>query len=197
MHPGPINRGASFLPSGGLPALGDSEPGGKRHRRAHGGAREGDRIGYAIVIKNGRVIDPASNTDRVADVLIVTADRRRRAQPFVSQGRGARCRRNDCAPGFIDMHVHCGNRASSTPRPSKVDRGRRRRAVHFHLLHAQYQAGQRQPMVTSYIVERGGARRWSTCSHRRHHQSQCGRGTGGYRRHEGRRRGGISDDGCR
>ena len=40
-----------------------------------------------IVIKNGRVIDPASNTDRVADVLIVdgrvagvarTSPRRRR-----------------------------------------------------------------------------------------------------------------------
>jgi dihydroorotase len=60
-----------------------------------------------ILIKNGRVIDPASNTDRVADVLIVdgrvdgvgpnlTAPH---AEVFDATGMIV-------APGFIDMHVH-------------------------------------------------------------------------------------------
>ena len=46
-----------------------------------------------IVIKNGRVIDPASNTDRVADVLIV--DGRIAgvgAESLVAEGRGVRRR---------------------------------------------------------------------------------------------------------
>ena len=48
MHPGPINRGRELSSrSGRFPALGDPQPGGKRHRRAHGGARKGDRISHA------------------------------------------------------------------------------------------------------------------------------------------------------
>jgi dihydroorotase len=60
-----------------------------------------------ILIKNGRVIDPATNTDRVADVLI--ADGR-------IAGVGPNLSSPDAevydaggmivAPGFIDMHVH-------------------------------------------------------------------------------------------
>jgi len=60
-----------------------------------------------IVIKNGRVIDPASQTDRTADVLI--ADGRivgvapdlasPNAEVFDATGMVV-------APGFIDMHVH-------------------------------------------------------------------------------------------
>src|SRR5471030_421921 len=60
-----------------------------------------------IVFRNGRVIDPASNTDLVADVLIV--DGRvvgvgpnlpsSKAEVFDATGMIV-------APGFIDMHVH-------------------------------------------------------------------------------------------
>ena len=40
MHPGPINRGRELSLGGGRhPAVGDSESGGKRRRRAHGSAR--------------------------------------------------------------------------------------------------------------------------------------------------------------
>jgi dihydroorotase len=61
----------------------------------------------AIVIKNGRVIDPASNTDRVADVLIVEGRvagvapnlSSPKAEVFDAAGMIV-------APGFIDMHVH-------------------------------------------------------------------------------------------
>jgi dihydroorotase len=61
----------------------------------------------SIVIKNGRVIDPASGTDRVADVLIVDGRiagvapnlSSTKAQVFDATGMIV-------APGFIDMHVH-------------------------------------------------------------------------------------------
>src|SRR5512138_1953364 len=61
----------------------------------------------SIVIKNGRVIDPASNTDRVADVLIVEGKiagvapnlSSPHAEVFDASGLIV-------APGFIDMHVH-------------------------------------------------------------------------------------------
>ncbi len=62
-----------------------------------------------ILIKNGRVIDPASNTDRVADVLIVDgrvdgvgpnlSSSSPQAEVFDAGGMIV-------APGFIDMHVH-------------------------------------------------------------------------------------------
>jgi dihydroorotase len=61
----------------------------------------------AIVIKNGRVIDPASNTDRVADVLIVEG-RIAGVGPDLSspQAEVFDATGMIVAPGFIDMHVH-------------------------------------------------------------------------------------------
>jgi dihydroorotase len=61
----------------------------------------------SLVIKNGRVIDPASGTDRVADVLIVDGRiagvapnlSSPKAEVFDASGMVV-------APGFIDMHVH-------------------------------------------------------------------------------------------
>jgi dihydroorotase len=61
----------------------------------------------AILIKNGRVIDPASATDRVADVLIIggkvaavgTSLSTAGTEIFDASGLIV-------APGFIDMHVH-------------------------------------------------------------------------------------------
>ena len=61
----------------------------------------------SIVVKNGRVIDPASHTDRVADVLIVDGRiagvapnlSSPNAEVFDATGMVV-------APGFIDMHVH-------------------------------------------------------------------------------------------
>ena len=62
----------------------------------------------SIVIKNGRVIDPASGTDAVADVLI--ADGRIAAvAPSLSAAPEAEvydAAGMIVAPGFIDMHVH-------------------------------------------------------------------------------------------
>jgi dihydroorotase len=61
----------------------------------------------SIVIKNGRVIDPASQTDRVADVLIVEGKIAGVAPNLSSPGaRVVDATGMVVAPGFIDMHVH-------------------------------------------------------------------------------------------
>jgi dihydroorotase len=61
----------------------------------------------SIVIKNGRVIDPASKTDRVADVLIVEG-RVAGVAPDLSSPNAEVFDATGMivAPGFIDMHVH-------------------------------------------------------------------------------------------
>jgi dihydroorotase len=61
----------------------------------------------SIVIKNGRVIDPASQTDRVADVLIVDG-RVAGVAPNLSSPKAELFDATGMivAPGFIDMHVH-------------------------------------------------------------------------------------------
>lgn len=60
-----------------------------------------------LVIKNGRVIDPASKTDRVADVLIVDG-RIAGVAPNLSSPHADVFDATGMvvAPGFIDMHVH-------------------------------------------------------------------------------------------
>src|SRR3954447_16773679 len=60
-----------------------------------------------IVIRNGRVIDPSSNTDRVADVLIVDG-RIAGVAPNLSSPKAEVFDAGGMivAPGFIDMHVH-------------------------------------------------------------------------------------------
>src|SRR5215469_4296507 len=59
----------------------------------------------ALVIKNGRVLDPASHTDCVADVLIadgkIAGVDANLSAPEVYDATGM-----VVAPGFIDMHVH-------------------------------------------------------------------------------------------
>jgi dihydroorotase len=61
----------------------------------------------SIVIKNGRVIDPASQTDRIADVLIVEGKIAGVAPNLSSPGaRVVDATGMIVAPGFIDMHVH-------------------------------------------------------------------------------------------
>src|ERR1700736_4308772 len=61
----------------------------------------------AILIRNGRVIDPSSNTDRVADVLIVDRTIAQVAPNLSSPGAEIFDATDMIvAPGFIDMHVH-------------------------------------------------------------------------------------------
>src|SRR6476620_8440551 len=60
-----------------------------------------------IVIRNGRVIDPSSNTDRLADVLIVDG-RIAGVAPNLSSPKAEVFDATGMivAPGFIDIHVH-------------------------------------------------------------------------------------------
>src|SRR5215831_15818169 len=60
-----------------------------------------------MVIKNGRVIDPANNTDRIADVLIVDG-RIAGVAPNLSSPKAEVYDASGMivTPGFIDMHVH-------------------------------------------------------------------------------------------
>jgi dihydroorotase len=61
----------------------------------------------ALLLKGGRVIDPASDFDKVADVLI--EDGVVRAVESGARADGARvidCAGKVVAPGFIDLHVH-------------------------------------------------------------------------------------------
>src|SRR4051794_1172655 len=60
-----------------------------------------------IVIKNGRVIDPASQTDRIADVLIVDG-RIAAVGPDLSAPKAEVVDAGGMivAPGFLDIHVH-------------------------------------------------------------------------------------------
>jgi dihydroorotase len=61
----------------------------------------------SLVIRNGRVIDPASRTDRVADVLIVEGKIAGVAPNLSAPGANVfDAGGTIVAPGFIDMHVH-------------------------------------------------------------------------------------------
>ena len=109
-----------------------------------------------IVIKNGRVIDPASNTDRTADVLIadgqiagvgqdLTAPK---AEVFDATGMIV-------APGFIDMHVHL--REPGFEHAENIESGSRAAAAGGFTsvcCMPNTKPVNDSAMVTSYIVER-------------------------------------------
>jgi dihydroorotase len=110
-----------------------------------------------IVIKNGRVIDPASGTDRVADVLIVDGRvagvahdlSSPNAEIFDAGGMIV-------APGFIDMHVHL--REPGFEHAETIESGSRAAAAGgFTSICSMPNTKpvNDSPMVTSYIVERG------------------------------------------
>ena len=61
----------------------------------------------SLVIRHGRVIDPATDTDRIADVLI-EEERITAIAPDIDSDAEAEIDAQDClvVPGLIDMHVH-------------------------------------------------------------------------------------------
>jgi dihydroorotase len=109
-----------------------------------------------IVIKNGRVIDPASQTDRVADVLIVDGRiagvapnlASPKAEIFDATGMIV-------APGFIDMHVHL--REPGFEHAETIESGARAAAAGGFTsvcCMPNTKPVNDSAMVTSYIVER-------------------------------------------
>jgi dihydroorotase len=110
-----------------------------------------------IVIKNGRVIDPASNTDRVADVLIVDG-RIAGVAPNLSSPKAEVLDAGGMivAPGFIDMHVHL--REPGFEHAETIESGSRAAAAGGFTsicCMPNTKPVNDSPMVTSYIVERG------------------------------------------
>jgi dihydroorotase len=110
-----------------------------------------------IVIKNGRVIDPASNTDRVADVLIVDG-RIAGVAPNLSSPRAEifDAAGMIVAPGFIDMHVHL--REPGFEHAETIESGSRAAAAGGFTsvcCMPNTKPVNDSPTVTSYIVERG------------------------------------------
>ena len=110
----------------------------------------------SILIKNGRVIDPASQTDRVADVLI--ADRKIAAvgedlsapQAEIFDATGL-----IVAPGFIDLHVHL--REPGFEHAETIESGTRAAAAGGFTsicCMPNTKPVNDSAMVTSYIVER-------------------------------------------
>ncbi len=94
-----------------------------------------------LLIKNGRIVDPASGFDAVADLAV--ADGRIAGMGVDLEFTGADV--DDAsglivAPGFIDIHVHLREPGIAEHAETIEYRlARRRRGwIHFHLLHAEY-----------------------------------------------------------
>ena len=109
-----------------------------------------------IVIKNGRVIDPASHTDRVADVLIVDG-RIAGVAPNLSSPNAEVFDAGGMivAPGFIDIHVHL--REPGFEHAETIETGARAAAAGGFTsicCMPNTQPVNDNATVTSYIVER-------------------------------------------
>jgi dihydroorotase len=77
----------------------------------HGGASPAQQAHYDLLLKGGRVIDPATQIDRVTDVA-VTAGRIAAVEdniPFAEAGKVVDARGLLVTPGLIDIHVHIGH----------------------------------------------------------------------------------------
>src|ERR1700755_2464476 len=117
----------------------------------------------SIVIRNGRVIDPASSTDTLADVLIVDG-RIAGIGPNLSAPGGAETFNAGgmiVAPGFIDMHVHL--REPGYDHAENIESGSRAAAAGGFTsvcCMPNTQPVNDSPTVTSYILDR--ARRFAT-----------------------------------
>jgi dihydroorotase len=110
-----------------------------------------------MVIKNGRVIDPASGTDRIADVLIVDG-RVAGVAPNLSSPNAEVFDAGGMivAPGFIDMHVHL--REPGFEHAETIESGSLAAAAGGFTsicCMPNTKPVNDSPMVTSYIVERG------------------------------------------
>ena len=110
----------------------------------------------SIVIKNGRVIDPASGTDRVADVLIVDG-RIAGVAPNLASPKAEIFDATEMivAPGFIDMHVHL--REPGFEHAETIESGSRAAAAGGFTsvcCMPNTKPVNDSAMVTSYIVER-------------------------------------------
>ena len=167
------------------PILGDPRAGHQRRRRPDGGActcspdrkrtasscrakgKGQDWAEMKLLLKGGRVVDPANGRDGEFDVLIedgrdrahrqVAAGRRRRgARGEARLDRGARPDRHPRAP------ARAGAGAQGDDRDRPRVRGRRR--IHRRRLHAEHRSGERSSRHHRADPAEGGRRRISRAS---------------------------------
>ncbi len=77
-----------------------------------------------LLIRNGRVIDPANKVDRITNILIsdgriAAFDASASPQDEIIEAAG-----KIVAPGLIDMHVHLREPGREEDEPSKVEQRR-------------------------------------------------------------------------
>ena len=127
--PGPGEPRRRALARGGRrPVLGDPRPGGQRRRGADGGALPAGRRarrGMSLLIRNGRVVDPANGTDAVPG----RPDRGRPHPAGRPRAQGARGRPRPSTPparssarASSTSTCTCASPASSTRRRSRPAR---------------------------------------------------------------------------
>ncbi len=114
MHPGPLEpRRRDRQRGGGRTLLGDPRPGDQRRRSPDGGAlpaprgEPGGGVMSRLLLRGGRVVDPAQGIDATLDVLI-NEDTVAEVGPKLSS-RGAQvveAKGLVVCPGFIDIHTH-------------------------------------------------------------------------------------------
>ena len=125
--------------------LSGAHRGGDRGRRRAGGRVS---AGRRLLIRGGRVIDPASGRDAVADVLVVDGAVAA-VGPDAAAG-GGDCEVIDAAglwvlPGLIDLHVHLREPGYEYKETVAHRLPRRRgRRLHGRRLHAEHRPAQRQ-----------------------------------------------------
>ncbi len=96
-----------------------------------------------ILIKNGRVIDPASKMDAIADVLIAEG-KIKKVEKEIKDKADREIDARGCLvmPGFVDLHVHL--RDPGFEEKETIETGTRAAAkggVYHHTCHAQYKTG--------------------------------------------------------
>ena len=169
LHPGPMNRGVEIASEvAGRALLGDPRPGHERRGGAHGRAlsaprgRPGDGgMSGRLLLKGGRVVDPANGIDAVQDVLMGPEgieEIRARVSPRGAQVVDAKglvvC------PGFIDLHTHLrepGRRGQGDHPHGHAGGGRR--GLHRRVRHAQHRPRERPRGHHAVHPREGGARK--------------------------------------
>ena len=97
-----------------------------------------------LLIKNGNVIDPATNTDAVLDVLVEDGVIKTVA-PSISDDADKVIDATGLvvAPGLIDMHVHFRSRSDTQRRYQDWFKGSGQRWFYYSLLYAKHKSSYR------------------------------------------------------
>ena len=140
-----------------------------------------------LLIRNGRVVDPSSNRDEIADVFIRGGNIVAVAPNFDAAGAKVYDATGlVVAPGFVDMHVHL--REPGFEYAETIESGARAAAAGgFTSICAMPNTSPVNDNADRYQLHHrpvAPACRGTRVSHRRDHEEQRGRGTVGHRSDE-------------